>query len=154
VKHKFLLDENILHFAINGMDEHNQKDDTSTILVQQIGANCHKILVNRFMLDRYWRQITTIIRDGRRPRALEPIAFINQLLNNSLKWFVDARDLPDLPEDARIPAEDVDIVKFAMLTQAVVISGDSDLREGINGCPAMGIRAVSQKQALPFVAEV
>lgn len=153
MKHRFLLDENILHFAINGVNEHEQADDTSTTLVKQIGLNCHSIVVNKFLLARYWRQMTNIQREVRRSRALEPVAFINQLLMNAQKWTLQLEELPALPETAVIPAEDVEIVRFALLAKARVITGDAELRRAINACPALELRALTPEEALPYAAD-
>jgi hypothetical protein len=153
VKHKFLLDENILYFAINGVDENDAPDETSTILVTRIGLNCHTIVVSQFLLDRYWVHINQILRQGRRARALEPVVFINQLLKNSQKWAVEWSECPPLPGGVVVPAEDIAIVRLALLAGARIVTGDSDLRLAVNGSVALNLQAVTPSEALVFAAD-
>ena len=153
MKHKFLLDENILYFAINGVDENDAPHETSTILVTRIGLNCHTIVVSQFLLDRYWVHINHILRQGRRARALEPVVFINQLLKNSQKWAVEWSECPPLPGGVVVPAEDVAIVRLALLAGARIVTGDSDLRLAVNGSAALNLQAVTPSEALVFAAD-
>jgi hypothetical protein len=148
VKHRFLLDENILYFAIYGVDEHDRPDQTSTELVRRIGANCHRIVVNQFLVDRYWHHLTGIMRDGKRGRAMEPVSFVVQLLKNSEKLGREHDECPELPAGVVVPAEDVEIVRLALLAQTTIVTGDSDLRSAVNGAQALGLRALAPSEAL------
>jgi len=153
VKHKFLLDENILHFAIKGTNEKNEPDQTSTELVRLVAQNCHSIAVNRFLLRRYWNQINQIQREGRRPSALEPVFFITQLLKNSTKWAFEPDECPALPTRVVVPAEDVEIVRLALSAQTIIVTGDADLRTAVNDSHALGLQALTPADALQLAAE-
>lgn len=153
MKHRFLLDENILYFAIYGVDEHDHADQTSTELVRRIGANCHRIVVNNFLRQRYWVPINQAIREGRRPKAMEPVSFIVQLQMNSEKWSLELSDCPELPEGVVVPGEDLDIVRLALLAQTKIVTGDGKLRAAVNGSPVLGLQALTPGEALVLAAD-
>lgn len=148
MKHRFLLDENILYLAIYGVDAQGRSDSAATDLVRRIGANCHTIVLNNLLRDRYWVPITAALRENRRPKALEPIAFIVQLQMNSLKWWLELDDCPRIPEGALIPAEDVHIVRLALLSQAKIVTADSELRIAVNRSGGLGVQAITPGEAL------
>lgn len=147
MKHRFLLDENILHFAIKGVDNKNRPDTSSTELVRLIGQNCHKIVVNKFLLDRYWLQIVRIQKERVR-FATEPVSFINELLRKAEKWSFEYADCPDVPEAAKVPAEDIEIVKLALLAHVIIVTGDGPLRTAVNSVPTLEIKAITPPEAL------
>ena len=153
MKHRFLLDENILYFAIYGVDEHDRPDRTSTELVRRIGANCHRIVVNNFLHRRYWVPINKALTEGRRPKAMEPVTFIVQLQMNSEKWSLELDDCPELPAGVAIPNEDIDIVRLALLAQAQIVTGDGRLRAAVNSAPVLGLRALTPSEALTLAAD-
>lgn len=153
MKHKFLLDENILHFAIKGVNKRDERDDTSTELVRRIGLNCHRMVVNNFLIDRYWHQIKRIQSEGKGPRAMEPVVFIRELLNKSEKWSFETGECPDLPAEIIVPREDIEIVRLALLAQVKVVTGDEELRAAINDHPQLGLQALQPIEALPLAAD-
>lgn len=152
MKHKFLLDENILHFAIKGVDEYDQPDLTSMELVLRIARNCHKIVVNNFLRQRYWFQIKRI-RSERRPPALEPVSVIKQIVHNSEKWSFEYADCPEIPAGVSVPLEDVEIVRLALLARVLIVTGDGPLTLAVNSAPALGIKAITPADALALARE-
>lgn len=154
MKHKFLLDENILHFAIKGINEHDELDETSTELVRLIASNCHRIILNEFLRSRYWQQLNKIRGSRSGSWAQERISFINEVMHKAEKVSFEANEYPDLPHGAVIPAEDVEIVRIARIASAIVISGDDELRNQINAQPQLGLRALRPSEALPLASEI
>jgi hypothetical protein len=153
VKHRFLLDENILYFAIFAVDERDLPDTTSTELVRRIGANCHRIVINASLAERYWSHINGMLRSGTRATATEAVRFINELLKNSEKLWREYDECPELPAGVQVPAEDVHIVRLALLAQTKIITGDADLREAVNGAPALKLEALTPREALDLAAD-
>jgi hypothetical protein len=147
------LDENVLYFAILGVDEHDNDNSTSTRLVQLIGANCHRIVVNPHLIDRYFRHLLRIGRDKRRASALEPVAFIRELLANSEKLTPEYGDCPELPEAATVPSKDEHIVRLAMLSRAMIVTGDGDLKDAVRRETSLGLKAVTPNEALAFASD-
>lgn len=148
MKHRFLLDENILYFAINGTDEHDDPDLTCATLVRQIGANCHKIVLNTFLLNRYHSHLRRMIGEQRRARALQPVSFIRELLNNSDKRGWEHEDCPELPEGVEVPRKDIEIVRLALLARSHIVTCDGPLRTAVNASPVLNLRALTPAEAL------
>ena len=155
MKHRFLLDENILHFAIKGVDRDGNPDRTSTQLVQLVAHNCHSIILNEFLRGRYWFHVNQLITERDRTFALEPVFFIVQLLKNSLKWVLRSEECPQLPQGAPIPNEDIEIVRLALLAGAVIVTGDEDLQTAVNNSAGvLHIQALTPGQALNLAEDM
>jgi hypothetical protein len=112
VKHRFLLDENVLYHAIRGVDRHNNFDLTCTELLVRISRNCHKIIVSTFLWQRYTVRVNALKQH--RPGVLQPAFVLGELIYNSAKFVAEYNNPPQLPASCHIPAEDVDIVRAAM----------------------------------------
>lgn len=153
MKHRFLLDENILYFAICGTDEQGNHDPTSTNLVRLIGANCHSIVVNNFLVDRYHRHIDLISRERARSKAMEPVAFIKQLVVNSQKRTYKHEECPEIPQGIAVPRKDIEIVRLALLAEAKIITGDGPLRAAVNNNPALGLEALNPAEAIALASD-
>lgn len=153
MKHRFLLDENILYFAIYGTNEKDEADQSSAELVHLIGANCHSVVVNAFLADRYWRHIREIIRKARRADGMPPVTFINQLLKNAQKLKCAYELCPEIPAGNAIPAKDIHIVRLALLTEARIITCDGPLRTAVNANRALGLEALTPAEAIPLASD-
>lgn len=153
MKYRFLLDENILHFAIKGINERDESDETSTELVRHIASNCHRIVLNQFIIECYWKQLNKIQGPRTGSWMQERISFINGFLHKAEKLSFESNECPDLPHGTVVPAEDVDIVKFALLTKANVVTGDGELLEAINRHPQLGFRALHPRDAIVLALE-
>jgi hypothetical protein len=53
VKHRFLLHVMVIYFAIEEKDERGEADGTCAELIRLIGSNCHSIIVDRVLVDKY-----------------------------------------------------------------------------------------------------
>ena len=84
---------------------------------------------------------------------MSPIAFIVQLQMNFEKWSLELGDCPELPANTNMPAEDIYIVRLALLSQTVIVSGDAKLRASVNGTPTLGLRALTPSEALVLAAD-
>jgi hypothetical protein len=153
VKHKFLLDENILHFAIKGINEHDEPDETSTEVLRRIATNCHRIVLNNFVLTRYWQQLNSMRgpRDG--PWATERISFVNSFIRKAEKLSFETNEYPELPVAIIVPAEDIEIVRITIAAEAKLVTGDGELRAALNRYPQLNLQVLRPVDALPFAAE-
>lgn len=151
MKHRFLLDENILHHGIKGVDRHDNPDSTATSLLRLIAKNCHRIVLNPELLDRYKVQLKKLERE--RAPALEPAFFLRELLHKSEKRTLEYDDPPELPPGLILPQEDVPVVRAALLSKPLVVTADEELSESINNQAIFGLRAISAEEALPFANE-
>ena len=150
MKHKFLLDENILHFAIKGVNDQGRDDPAASDLIRLIGGNCHSIATNAELWSRYWQHLPNLLRTGSSGPA--PLQFIN-LLKNSQKLFWEPDDPPIIPSEASIPRKDIPIVSLAILSNALLVTTDGPLRDAILGYPALGLTALTPYEAIPFATE-
>jgi hypothetical protein len=151
VKHTFLLDENILYFAVKGVDERGREDLTCAQLILVIARNCHRVLFNQRLLERYRGHLNSLARE--RSRVLEPLYLLNQLFLNASKQVMQHEEPPELPKGARIPAEDIEVVRAALITRPKFVTGDTDLREAINRTEALHLRAITPQEALEFAEQ-
>ena len=151
MKHRFLLDENILHHGIKGVDRHNNRDLAATTFLRLIGANCHSIVLNPELLRRYNTQLRRLSRE--RTPILQPEWFIRELLHNSAKRSLEYDDPPELPADVAIPEEDKSIVRAALISHPIVVANDENLVEAINGHPSLELRALYAVEAIVPASE-
>ena len=117
MKHKFLLDENILYCAIKGVDERDNKDLTAVNLVRFIAENCHSIVFDEELRLRYYRHIQGLINE--RSPITQPVFFIIQFIKNLQKVDIIYEPAPYLAEENNYPREDIHIVRVAHYFQAL-----------------------------------
>ena len=151
MKHRFLLDENILHHGIKGVDRHNNPDLTATTVVRLIGANCHTIVINLEILSRYRTQLQRLSREH--APILQPAWFVRELLYNSDKRSLEYDDPPELPAGVTVPPEDIHIVRAALVSKPLVVTADDDLWKSINTQKSLGLTALTPHEAMPFCKE-
>lgn len=146
MKHHFLLDENLFHFAIEGVDKYGNPDLTCTHLLLFISSNCHRIVVNTFLRKRYSVHLESL---KKKPAAvLQPTFVLTQLIHNSVKFVLQYEKPPQLPAQHGIPAEDVDVVRAALVSHPNFVTGDEKLRVAINHCHALHLNAIDPLAAL------
>jgi len=150
VKHKFLLDINIVYYAVKGVDEMRRPDETSVNLLRLILLNCHTMRMNDEVLARYKEHLTWLDRDQK--SVVEALRLVISLLQNSQKAVVDPGDPPSLPQDIQVPKNDRYIVRAALMSQATVVTADNSLRTSINAA-ALDFSAVSPAEALELAKE-
>ncbi len=148
MRHKFLLDVNILHHAVRGVDEHDRPDGTAADLIGAIVRICHTLTIHESLLRKYWSDLQELFTV--RSPHLEPLFFVNQIIRRPDKRILEYEPLPELPPGVTIPAEDVEVVRAALISRPIIVSADGELREAIKGCPVLGLTAYTPKEALEF----
>jgi rRNA-processing protein FCF1 len=147
VRQTFLLDENILYHAIQGVDRHDQPDQTAAELLKAIATICHAIFIHKYLVERYNSALKRLRE--RPPRSDVALDFVKQLLHNSAKAIWEYGHLPDLPENLTLPDEDRDIVRAALISKAILVTNDSKLRETVNAhYQILGLKALDAGEAL------
>lgn len=146
MKHRFLLDFNIIYHAVRGVDEHDQPDSTCAELLLLIGRNCHTIVVNGYLYEQYLARIYQLFNT--KAPALPPIYFIGQLLFKAEKFSQETNDLPLIPAGVAIPREDIQIVRSTLVSQPILVAADEELCDAVNNSPVLGVRAVRPAEAL------
>ena len=152
MRHQFLLDENILHHAIRGVDRHEKPDDTAARLVEAIAVACHSLVIHSEVLVRYSIILDKLKRE-RTPFA-EPPSFFNQLLKRADKRTFGYEDLPPLPEECDdIPRKDRYLVQAAMLSHPLLVTADETLYTSLKNHPELGIEVLWPHEALERARE-
>ncbi len=149
MRQTFLLDENIIYHAINGVDEDDQTDPTAADLLAAIAKICHGIFVHQSLIDRYNKALHKLSQYP--PHSLAALNFVKQLLFRADKQNWAYGKLPALPETVGIPTEDRDIIRAALVSKPVFVTNDQDLRNVINHHHhVLGLRALDAQEALEF----
>jgi hypothetical protein len=152
VKHRFLLDSNILYFAVKGVDEKENTDPTSAELVRLIGDNCHTVVTDKTLLGRYQYHIAQLFAQPRyQPQAA---AFLVQILYNSAKLVIEISEPPELPVGVRVPPEDEHIVKAALISYPLIVTSDEDLAKAIKRHQnVLDLSVLSPREALELAKD-
>lgn len=146
MKQTFLLDENILYLAIKEVDEHDRPDKTAAQLIRLIGQNCHRITSDHQLWKRYHSHLDRLL--GAVMFHLQALSFIKQLLHNSAKSLIEVQEPPELPEGIVVPGEDTHIVRAALISHPLIVTADAELKNAINNQPALGLQAVTPREAI------
>ena len=151
MKHRFLLDLNIIYHAVRGVDEHDEPDTTCADLLRLIGENCHKIVFNEYLIGEYLRRLAKLSQT--KAPALPPIEFIQQLLFKAEKFIQETGELPAIPPDIDVPTEDIEIVQSALVSLPILVAADGELRDAVNNSPILGVMAVRPTEALALAQD-
>ena len=151
MKHRFLLDENILFHSIRGTDLHGNDDLTATRLVVLIATGCHHICYNSTLLERYRKQLAKLKHE--RANGLEPTFFFRFFFGNSLKAVMEDVDPPALPKSAKIPDDDIEIVRAALISHPKLVTNDPKLMKAVNACEQLHLTALDPAEAMRYATE-
>jgi len=120
MKHKFVLDVNTIIFAQNFSDAKGNTDYAPATLIHLIAQNCHKIVCNEPLRQKYLENL----RDNRFAKLLKHLLF------NSEKCEL-CDYIPNYPFEKDLPPDDVQIVKLAVFAKAVFVTSDNRLKTKI-----------------------
>ena len=151
MKHRFLLDENILFFAVKGTDAQGNADSTATELLRRIGTNCHKIVIDPELAGKYGKHLKQLERVS--TPAMNPEEFFREFLVNEAKTAIELYAPAELPAGTKFPAKDVHIVKLALRSKAVVVTEDIPLRDSLTIQQALGLTALNSLAALELAKD-
>jgi hypothetical protein len=152
VKHKFLLDVNILYYAVKGVDQNRCPDDTCVDLFELILLNCHTIRMDDVVLARYKEHLAWLQRD--RKSVVESLRLVISLLQNSRKAVLERGDPANLPQGIQVPQKDEYVVRAALTSQSTVVTCDGSLKRSINEHRAtLGFTAIDPAEALELAKE-
>ena len=147
MRHKFLLDENILYHAIRGVDRFDRPDDTATQLIRTIVEACHSLVIHDDVRAIYIKKLNELKRV--RPAHLAPTYLFGQLLNRADKRTFEYEDLPELPEGCGdIPRKDQYLVQAALISRPLLVTADEGLYTALKNYPELGIEVLWPAEAL------
>jgi hypothetical protein len=151
LKHRFLLDLNIIYHAVRGVDKHDNPDQSCAELVRLIGQNCHKIVVNAYLFGEYLARLKELYLT--KAPALPPIYFVQQLLFKAEKFSQEMGPLPAIPPSVEIPREDIEIVRSALVSRPILVAADEQLCDAVNKSAVLGLQAMAPADALELARD-
>ena len=152
MKHRFVLDVMVVYFAIEEKDDRGEADQTCAELIRLIGANCHSIMVDRVLADKYWAHVGKLF--GKPPLLTPTSFFITQVLANSSKLIRENAEAPELPAGVDVPREDEYVVRAALISNSIVVTAERKLLNAINSRAAdLRLKAVTPAEALELAKD-
>ena len=159
MKHTFIVDHNVVQFAVAGTNDQEEEDYTCAEVIGAIAKNCHRVPKTVAI---HQRQMSKLDLEER--RSSFPLAGImanvwRGVLQNTFKspWIQEA-DLPDLDAECRrlVKDDDHDFLQLAIHQQAPLITTDGPLRTAIAQLSAAWEwvwKAIPPDEALPIAEE-
>jgi hypothetical protein len=152
VKHAFLLDINIVYYAVKGVDENRRPDETCVDLFRLILLNCHTMRMDEVVLARYKQHLAWLERD--RESVVESLRLVISLFQNSQKAVLEPGNPPSLPQGIEVPQKDEYVVRAALMSRPTVVTSDNALKRSISQHAAtLGFTAVGPAEALELAKE-
>jgi hypothetical protein len=129
----FILDENIVILAQQGLDEYGNANPRCANLIQQIIEICHTLVVDDVLWDKYVEQLH---RPGYHHPSMGP--FLIRALYNALTVSEKVEGLghtaPIMDDEGLIPdgsQDDAYLVRLAVETRAILVTTDGALRDDL-----------------------
>ena len=141
----------VIYHAIKGVDEAENPDQTSGELVRLIGENCHTVVADNELAERYSRHLKELLSI---PSLLyKTTEFLWGVIYNASKFVVEATPAPELPPGVRVPRGDEYVLRAALVSNAVVVTADTRLLNDINSQPVLGLTALTPSDALELARD-
>ena len=159
MKHTFIVDHNVVQFAVAGTNDQEEEDYTCAAVISAIAENCHRVPKTEAIHQRQMSKLDLEERRSSFPLAGMLANVWRGVLQNALKspWVQEA-DLPALDAECRqqVKNDDHDFLQLAIHQQAPLITADGPLRAAI---AQLGVArqwdwsAIPPGEALPIAEE-
>ena len=159
MKHTFIVDHNVVQFAVAGTNDQEDEDYTCAALINAIAEHCHRVPKTAAIHQRQMSKLDLEARRSSFPLAGTMANVWRGVLQNAFKspWIQEA-DLPDLDAECRrlVKDDDHDFLQLAIHQQAPLITTDGPLQAAI---ARLGVarqwswQAISPDEALPIAEE-
>jgi len=144
----------VLFFAVKEQNAEREHDETCTNLIQLIGQNCHRIVVDRTIREKYLGRLADL--SGKPHYQTQTALFLANVVHNSAKFIIETSEPPDLPAvtvDA-IPKEDRYIVRAGLISHPIIVTDEKKLRDSINKCHGvLRLKAITPAEALELAKD-
>jgi hypothetical protein len=144
----------VLFFAVKGENAACEHDETCAALIQLIGQNCHRIVVDKTMREKYLGRLAELFG---KPQYLTPaVFFLTNIVYNSTKFIIETNDPPDVPTVAfqGIPKEDHYVVRAGLISHPIIVTDEKHLRVSINEREdLLGLKAITPAEALELAKD-
>jgi hypothetical protein len=140
----------VIYHAIKGVGD-GDPDPTSGELVRLIGENCHTVVADNELAERYSRAVKELLSI---PSLLyKTTELLCDVIYNSSKFVVEASPAPELPPGVRAPRGDEYVLKAALISHPIVVTADEKVLRDVNSQSVLGLRAVTPRDALELAKE-
>jgi hypothetical protein len=141
----------VIYHAIRGVDEADNPDQTSGELVRLIGANCHTVVADNELAERYSRHLKKLLSV---PSLLyKSTEFMWEVIYNSSKFVVEASLPLELLPGVRVPREDEYVVRAALTSHPIIVTAEKRVLRDVNAQPVLGLKAVTPAEALELAKD-
>ena len=127
MKKNFVLDLNIIPQSWLGTNEQGREDYSAAFLLLNIIENCHRIIVNNYLLRKYSEKTNQVKRIHEGAKVLNAINVIHQAMKISNKVKIDSDILDIYFPEGSFHDDDLPIVTLAARNQAILVTTDSNL---------------------------
>jgi hypothetical protein len=144
----------VVFFAIKEENAEQQRDQTCANLIQLVGQNCHRLVVDKTMNQKYDSRLAEFFSQ---PHFLTQTAlFLANVVHNPQKFAIETSVPPEIPSGVvgRIPHEDHYVVKAALVSHPIVVTDERRLLNAINDNRAqLGLEAITPSEALELAKD-
>lgn len=129
---RFIPDENVIILAQKQENDRGERDRTCFYLLNRIISICHPIVVDPPLWRKYERQLGRLPANAITPPHISGVLKSPNLPAGKLERYPD--DAPAFPEETAIPQgsrDDLQIVRLAVATGAILVTTDQPLREDL-----------------------
>jgi hypothetical protein len=144
----------VLFFAIKEENAERKHDETCANLIQLIGQNCHRIVVDRTIREKYLDRLAEFL--GKPHYQTPTVLYLTNVIHNSAKFIIELNEPPNLAAAAfdGIPKEDHYVVKAGLISHAIIVTDEKDLRDSINErFDVLGLKAITPAEALELAKD-
>jgi hypothetical protein len=144
----------VIYFGIKDEDAARQPDKTCANLIDLIGQNCHRIVVDRTMAEKYDSHLVELLAQPQ--YQIRVAVLLTKVVYNPEKFSVESSEPPAIPADVVdvIPKEDHYVVRAALISHPVIVTDEEKLRKRINAhSDVLGLRAISPSEALELAKD-
>jgi hypothetical protein len=141
----------VIYHAIKGVDEAENPDQTSAELVRLIGENCHTVIADDELGERYSRVLKELLSI---PSLLyKTTEFLWEVIYNSSKFVVEPSPAPELPPGVKVPREDEYLVRAALISHPILVTAEKRVLRDVNSQSVLELRAVTPADALELAKD-
>jgi len=144
----------VLYHAIKGVDEAEIPDPTCADLIQLIGDNCHGIVVDMTVKERYDHHLSELFTQPQ--YQTQAALFLAGVVHNPKKFIIETSEPPELPACVigNIPTEDHYVVRAGLISLPIIVTAEKRLLNGINKHrDILGLTAMTPAEALKLAEE-
>ena len=148
MKHIFILDENVLLFAITGKNCHDEDDTSACNLILQMARNCHRVAWNHELKIRYSRKIDALLKGRTKPFANAQKVLFGLMTKQEKN--LENESCLDLDLDLD---DDKHVINLAISTSGILVTEDYRLKKKLERKKLVvkyGLKIVTPEEALAF----